>query len=112
MIWTRRVTRGGANPDVLFPDQVLVGEFFSGRVAPEFLSDSLVEAFGECLRQPVRECLAEHAAIVVTICLELSAQLFYADTSGDGKCTHIVGDSSVFGRHEVRKADVRPARCF
>src|SRR5688500_17392410 len=80
-----RIARGRADAAVLLVDERIVVERFVAGVTPEFTAHALVQAFGEGLRQAIRERLEQDRVVIVVVRFEARDMLFDADARGDGE---------------------------
>ncbi len=107
------IARRRTDAAILFVDQLIVGEPFLRRVAPELAAHALVHAFGERLREPIGQRLEHDARIVVVRLLEALEVRLDADARSDGERADVVAPARVLRRDEVgeRSRATGPAAC-
>src|SRR5581483_7989502 len=99
------VSRRRTNPAIFFMNQVFLAQVFRTAVTP-LITDTLVQAFGESLRQAIRKGFGHDGVVVVVLGAITVAEFLQPDTAGYCKCANVIAQPCFFWRDEIRK---RPA---
>src|SRR5512140_71295 len=108
MIGASRVACRRPDPAVLFPEQLFFAELLAFAKAPLF-AGTLVQEFGESLREAVRERLGHDGVVIIMIELEMFAEFLNTKPGANGKGPEIIR-CGAFGRDVVGQAIVKLIR--
>ena len=91
-------------PLIFLGDQIVVGERFIGRIAPELAAHALMHALGKGFGQTVGQRAQQDGGVIVLVGLEALDVFFFAEAGGDGKAADIIGAGRLLAAPRNRPA--------